>query len=38
MREYRHEGHIVTDWSADDTKDYYKSVLNWFSQYLNEDQ
>ncbi len=38
MREYRHEGHIVTDWSADDTKDYYKSVLNWFNQYLNEGQ
>ena len=38
MREYKREGHIVTDWSAVDTRDYYKSVLNWFNQYLNEGQ
>ena len=38
MREYKREGHIVTDWSAVDTRDYYKSVLNWFNQYLNDGQ
>ena len=38
MREYRCEGHIVTDWSTEDTRDYYKSVLNWFKRYLNEGQ
>ena len=38
MREYRHEGHIVTDWSAADTRDYYTSVLNWFNRYLSEDE
>ena len=34
MREYKREGHIVTDWSAADTRDYYESVLKWFDQYL----
>ena len=34
MREYKREGHIVTDWSAEDTRDYYDSVLKWFDQYL----
>ena len=34
MREYRREGHIPANWSAEDTRDYYKSVFNWFSQYL----
>ena len=35
MREYKRESHLVTDWSADDTRDYYESVLKWFNQYLN---
>ena len=34
MREYRREGHVMTNWSAEDTRDYYESVLNWFDQYL----
>ena len=34
MREYKHEDHIVTNWSAADTRDYYVSVLKWFDQYL----
>lgn len=38
MREYKREGHIVTDWSAEDTRDYYESVLNWFNQFLDEGQ
>lgn len=38
MREYKRESHLMTDWSAEDTRDYYESVLNWFNQYLNEGQ
>ena len=38
MREYKRESHLVTDWSADDTRDYYESVLKWFNQYLNDGQ
>ena len=38
MREYRRESHIMTDWSAEDTRDYYESVLNWFDQTLNVGQ
>ena len=34
MREYRREGHVMTNWSAEDTRDYYESVFNWFNQYL----
>ena len=34
MREYQREGHVMTNWSAKDTRDYYKSVFNWFNQYL----
>ena len=34
MREYRREGHVMTNWSAEDTRDYYESVFNWFDQYL----
>ena len=34
MREYKHGGHIVNYWSAEDTRDYYESVLKWFDQYL----
>ena len=34
MREYRREGHIPANWSAADTRDYYKSVFNWFNQYV----
>ena len=34
MREYQREGHLTTNWSDADTRDYYKSVLNWFNQYL----
>ena len=34
MREYQREGHITTNWSAADTRDYYESVFNWFDQYL----
>ena len=36
MREYRREGHVMTNWSAKDTRDYYESVLNWFNQYLKD--
>lgn len=36
MREYQREGHVMTNWSAKDTRDYYKSVFNWFNQYLKE--
>ncbi len=38
MREYKCEGHHLKEGSAEDTRDYYKSVLNWFNQYLNEEQ
>ncbi len=38
MREYKRESHLMTDWSAEDTRDYYESVLNWFDQYLQEEQ
>ena len=38
MREYKHEDHIVTNWSAADTRDYYTCVLDWFDQYLQEEQ
>ncbi len=38
MREYKRESHLMTDWSAEDTRDYYKSVLDWFNQYLKEGQ
>ncbi len=36
MREYQRENHLTTNWSAEDTRDYYKSVFNWFNQYLKE--
>lgn len=35
MREYQREGHVMTNWSAEDTRDYYESVFNWFNQYLD---
>ncbi|MDE3257930.1 MAG: prolyl oligopeptidase family serine peptidase [Gemmatimonadota bacterium] len=38
MREYRRESHLVTNWSAKNTRDYYESVLSWFNLYLNEEQ
>ncbi|MDE2886953.1 MAG: prolyl oligopeptidase family serine peptidase [Gemmatimonadota bacterium] len=38
MREYKRESHLMTDWSADDSRDYYKSVLGWFNQHLKEGQ
>ena len=38
MREYKRESHLMTDWSAADTRDYYGSVLDWFNQYLNDGQ
>lgn len=34
MREYQREGHITANWSAENIRDYYKSVFNWFNQYL----
>ena len=38
MREYMREGHHLTEGSLEDTRDYYKSVLGWFNQYLKEGQ
>ena len=38
LREYKREGHHLTEGSAEDTRDYYKSVLGWFNQYLKEGQ
>lgn len=38
MREYKREGHHLTEGSLEDTRDYYKSVLGWFNQYLKEGQ
>ena len=35
MREYQREDHLTTNWSATNIKDYYKSVFNWFNQYLD---
>ena len=35
MREYKRESHVMTNWSAEDARDYYESVLEWFNQYLN---
>ena len=34
MREYQREGHITANWSAENIRDYYKSVFNWFDLYL----
>ena len=34
MREYQREGHVPANWSAENTRDHYESVLNWFNQYL----
>ena len=34
MREYQREGHVPANWSAENTRDHYESVLNWFNQYV----
>ena len=34
MREYQREGHVPANWSAENTRDHYESVFNWFNQYL----
>lgn len=34
IREYQCESHVTTNWSATNIRDYYKSVFNWFNQYL----